>query len=642
MRRRFTKKQRVLIKGFVCALTLLLLLIILVSSILKNGRDHSDGQEGAGGDEMAEGPDKRFPRTERFKNVWILEAKEGEVTFYCEGKKVVCPMDAEASVETEERSGSEAERERGMAVVLTGKIADLLLTDGSVTKIRIKNQVISGVVHRAEENAVWIDGIGRLELAEDYRAYRTYGEPGMGSVGDLVIGYDFADFVLENGKICGIFLARQEPMEYVRVLLKTEDFQGIYHERLEIYGENGMVLSYGENAYFQPGERLLLDLESPYFSREGDCVTISSSTHTGKLWLANLKRSMGTPGYRGALEVRRTKEGLVVINQVLLEEYLYQVVPSEMPATYPEEALKAQAICARTYAYGKMCHAGYPQYGAHMDDSTAFQVYNNIEERESTTGAVKSTHGLVLRTKEGALAETYYYSTSCGWGTDAAVWRLDGGEDDFDYLRGRKISKTAMEQYLAAGNGESERAAEGERTPENLDFLRTVDPDDYESDQTWYRWTYQAEEIDLEKFAKRIRGIAETDQEVKFQAITGLSIRSRGTGGVADELLIETDQGDYVVKGENGIRTVLCDGTTVAKGQNGGQNPCKTLLPSGFFILESSIEKGKVVKYKLTGGGYGHGVGMSQNGARKMAMEGRSTEEILGFFYEGCSPVSVY
>lgn len=119
---------------------------------------------------------------------------------------------------------------------------------------------------------------------------------------------------------------------------------------------------------------------------------------TGKLTLKNVGRSQGIPSYRGALELLDTEEGIIVINEVLLEEYLYSVVPSEMPSKYPGEALKAQAVCARTYAYGHMEHAGYPQYGAHVDDSTSYQVYNNILEQESTSAAVKETYGQLLLT----------------------------------------------------------------------------------------------------------------------------------------------------------------------------------------------------------------------------------------------------
>ncbi len=57
-------------------------------------------------------------------------------------------------------------------------------------------------------------------------------------------------------------------------------------------------------------------------------------------------------------------EGLVLINEVLMEEYLYSVVPSEMPASYPAESLKAQAVCARTYGYLHLMRPGYGNLGA--------------------------------------------------------------------------------------------------------------------------------------------------------------------------------------------------------------------------------------------------------------------------------------
>ena len=98
------------------------------------------------------------------------------------------------------------------------------------------------------------------------------------------------------------------------------------------------------------------------------------------------------------------------VNEVLLEEYLYTVVPSEMPAYYHEQALMAQAVCARTYAYTKMKNAGLKDLGAHLDDSTSFQVYNNIDEQVRTTNAVRNTLGQIVL-KNNETMETMYYST---------------------------------------------------------------------------------------------------------------------------------------------------------------------------------------------------------------------------------------
>ena len=96
-----------------------------------------------------------------------------------------------------------------------------------------------------------------------------------------------------------------------------------------------------------------------------------------------------------------------------------------------------------------MLRAGYPQYGAHVDDSTSYQVYNNILEQESTTTAAKETYGQLLYTGEGSPAGTYYYSTSCGVGSDATVWKTEVAPT-LTYLKPKALSKSAMAAALAS------------------------------------------------------------------------------------------------------------------------------------------------------------------------------------------------
>ncbi len=102
-----------------------------------------------------------------------------------------------------------------------------------------------------------------------------------------------------------------------------------------------------------------------------------------------------------------------MVNTLPLEEYLCGVVPSEMPASYPEEALKAQAVCARTYASVQMQESKLEDLGAQVDDSVAFQVYQNSPEAESSTKAVENTAGKILLS-DGAPICAYYFSTSHG------------------------------------------------------------------------------------------------------------------------------------------------------------------------------------------------------------------------------------
>ena len=126
-------------------------------------------------------------------------------------------------------------------------------------------------------------------------------------------------------------------------------------------------------------------------------------------------------------------------------------------------------------------------------------------------------------------------------------------------------------------------------------------------------------------------------QDIKsFSKVTDITVCGRGPGGVADEMLIVTEKGTIKVISEYNIRAVLCDGSTKVVRQDGSEVEMPNLLPSAFFVIEPSHDKKNVVGYNIIGGGFGHGVGMSQNGAKNMALQGLNAEQILNFFYEGC------
>ena len=419
----------------------------------------------------------------------------------------------------------------------------------------------------------------------------------------------------------------------IRVLIKTTGYRSIFWDKLEVTGTSDVRLSFGEGEY---GEELILPegtqvtftAESDYFDH-GERVVITCEDSGGILTVGGLIRSLGKPGFRGNLEIQKTPDGMVLIHQLALEDYLCSVVPSEMPCSYPEEALKAQAVCARTYAYGKIINAGYPQYGAHLDDSTSFQVFRNQKEDERTNAAVRATKGMVLWTKEGELAQTFYYSTSCGRGTNADVWRMEGTEgfEALDYLKGKRISQTAVNAFL---EGKRDEAMEDDAV-----FLLGEDVDDYEQGEAWYRWTYEIKKLDVKALAGRISEAAQEKVE-PFQKIYDLKITNRAMGGAANELEAVTDQGTIVIRGERNVRRVLCDGKTKAVKKDQSASVCESLLPSAFLLIEMKVKGGAVTGYVINGGGYGHGIGMSQNAARNMALDGKKAEEILGFFFEDC------
>lgn len=663
------KSQRMQLKSLICSLGLLLLVILLLGrffNILLN-RDGEREEE------------VHIPVIELLTNVWIMEADEEGILIYRDGNEEQYSY----GMLSDGGDGQTGELTEGTinntnryvpSADVREQIADIVLTDGAVTDIQIKTEKINGRILSADDSFVEVEGYGKLPLAADYKGYRIYKTLAMCQSRDLLIGYDFADLVLEDGEICGLLMAKEEAMEYIRVLLKSADYAGLLHEQVVLTGTSDFTIQYGDadnliQEQHKAGDEIKIGQDSGYFV--GDRIIVTPDVLTGKIVLKSVNRSQGVPGYRGHIELLRTEKGIAVVNEVLLEEYLYCVVPSEMPASYPDEALKAQAVCARTYAYGRMLKAGYPEYGAHVDDSTSYQVYNNILEQESTTTAVKETYGQLLYTCDGGLAGTYYYSTSCGVGSDANVWKTEEAKT-INYLSAKGINQNEMQAklngqaesgeqgYLAAQTAAVDEKPLGERLQDEKqfeDFITSKNVDDFEVTEGWYRWTYQVKKLDAEQICNLLKNRYAANQKLvltwdgeeyvsksieDFQEIQEIYIAKRGAGGIADELHIVTEKTTYKVISEYNIRYVLNNGESKILRQDGSEVDCPTLLPSAFFVINVGKEKDNVVGYTLSGGGFGHGVGMSQNGAKQMAKSGYTANDILLFFYDDCLVKNVY
>lgn len=584
------------------------------------------------------------PSVQVLHNVWIIDAGEDQLHLFSRNEeKSFSYGRVQAAGETQDSLFVPPASCRE-------QIADVTLTDDLVTDIRLKTDRRHGVILGADETHIEVEGYGKLPLQKQYQGYRIYQALSSVTPQELAFGYDLADFVLEDGEVCAILVAREAAMETIRVLLKTSGYESLLHDELILTGDTDFTIQYGDygkeqRKVFQAGESLTMDADSDYFVENR--VVIYPNALSGKLFLQNVERARETPGYRGHLELIREGKQLAVVNELTLEEYLYAVVPSEMPSGYPDSALEAQAICARTYAYGHMQHAAYPQYGAHVDDSTSYQVYNNTEEQKSTTRAVQNTYGKVLYAPDGRLAETYYYSTSCGMGSSARVWKTKAAQH-LEYLTAASIN---------SGERDAGQAKELEGEEEFRAFITSLGEKDFEKEEGWYRWSYTISDLSAARLKETLKARYQVNPALvqtyykgefvsreiqKFTKIEDLFLSKREAGGVADELMIRTNKGTYKVISEYNIRAVLCDGTTKVLRQSGDEVSMPTLLPSAFFVIDTRNEDGNVVGYTLTGGGFGHGVGMSQNGAKNMALAGYICDTILQYFYRDCTLTTIY
>ena len=363
----------------------------------------------------------------------------------------------------------------------------------------------------------------------------------------------------------------------IRVLLRGNGFEDEVHSEAVIHAAGGIIIDAGGNlSETAAGEVLTMLPDHPLF-QDGD-----------RLCIQTLKRGYGNPVYRGVLELRAIAEGIAIVNELGLEEYLCAVVPSEMPAAYEMEALKCQAVCARSYAYNQIQTMAYPEYQALVDDSTSFQVYANSPENDRTNQAVHETRGMKIY-YQNKVASAYYYSTSCGRTTDMSAW----GEI-------KNQGNAYLNSVTVAGiNG------------------------DYEKELPWYRWKAVMDKTTLGNRISLYTGI-------QIGRLLNLEITARGAGDVVVQIRADGTQGSAVVETENKIRRALGGEYYQIEKQDGTVVEGRELLPSAFFTIE---DQGECIV--LLGGGLGHGIGMSQNGANEMAKQGIGWKEILNTFYSG-------
>lgn len=529
-------------------------------------------------------------REVKLKNCLIIENTAEQVTMFSEGFRIQLPC-------------------KNLTASFSDEIADIYLTNGSVTKISTKKENISGKILSIRQDGIELEGYGIVPMDERFRFYETYGDYREKSVTGLIVGYEQAKLVVAEGKICAAILDVPMTLERIRVLLKTSGFADIVHSTVNVRAHGDYEISYGdEKAALSDGEELIFHTGSEYFTE--DRVILTPQTEDARMEITSIERSYGTPSYAGRIEIMKDAGGLLVINDIDLESYLCAVVPSEMPARYELEALKAQAVCARSYAYGQIQLNGYASYGAHVDDSVSYQVYNNLPADEKVIQAVQETAGKVLKFGE-EVATTYYFSTSCGYTTNETIWK--NGLRENSYISG-KLLNDSMEK-LDLADEEAFR-----------DFILNEEYETYDSGESWYRWDLT---VPVEQITENICEIENIGE------VQDIRVTERNEGGVVQKVSVKGKKADLEITYEHAIRVALNGKGQTIKRTYGKDAVGGNMLPSGFFVIDRVEENGKLTGFRFRGGGFGHGAGMSQNGANHMAEAGKTVEEILSLFYEG-------
>lgn len=354
----------------------------------------------------------------------------------------------------------------------------------------------------------------------------------------------------------------------------------------------------------------------------------------------------GTPAkYKGMIELKTAKNNtrFNVINAVDMQNYLRGVVPNEMPASFGLEALKAQAVAARNYATNANMSENFD-----LVDSTAAQVYYGVNSyREISDRAVNETKGIYALYQEKPIM-AQYFSTSAGI------------TDDWDDVFGDGRPSLNHPYLKARYDMPNQKPL---KTEEDVRKFYTSTDGGIDINSPKFRWNIEFTRAELENVLHATlqqqskAGLVHPsyDGDIKLEGLREIKPVKRTQSGKITELEIVAKSGTYRVKKELGIRRVLkkngamlpsanffveAVGEEKISADDSESEPKKT--ENGLIKLFDSIDYEKYPKsFKITGGGFGHGVGMSQFGAYNLAKAGKKYPEILNHYYTGIN-ISTY
>ncbi len=506
---------------------------------------------------------------------------------------------------------------------ITNKVISFKLENNTAKNIVIHNDEINDEIKVINSDSIVFGKSGKVPLHQSNsfngaKVYEVYGENlRYKGLDEIFVGQDNIKFVKDDkGVIVAGLIQKERDKQSIRVLLNDSSYSNSKFNSVSFTG-NLEVNGEAKNKYVVSTDTL----------KPNQVITINSDTG---IKVDNITRKVtgGVPIYKGSIDVINIDGSLVLVNDLPIEEYLKKVVPSEMPHSYNEQALKAQAITARTYAINQIENRGYSKFGADLDDSVLSQVYNNIDEQESTTKAINDTAGEVLM-HNGNVITTNFFSTSSGYLANSGdVWpnTVLGSFPNSTptYLGGKNVSNNT------SNIGIEQNA---------IEFYKNKEVVGVDSDFPWFRWNTQISKSSIRQNINTVLppriaiqpymfNIKETNfNNFDFGEVQNIKVVKRGDSGVIMELLIQGNKYDLLVKGEYNIRKILKPSGDIIRKDN-SKISGYSLLPSAYCAIEDSGDN-----ITVYGGGNGHGVGMSQNGADSLANKGYKYDEILKYFY---------
>ena len=482
--------------------------------------------------------------------------------------------------------------------------------------------------------------------------------------------------ILSSGFSAEVFAVPALDGTIVKVGISSQDFSEYYFTQTSLSATDSYTLTDKATnkilGSFNADEVVQIDIKNNLFIVTKDGTEIAADiqgpveidSQNGFVTVANLKRAGKPAHYRGTIQVTKVpkKDNLFnVINVIDVESYLRGVVPNEMPVRFGMEALKAQAILARNYVL-KPREKNYHNYD--VCDSVACQVYFGANtENELSDTAIKETENIVAM-QNNELILALYSSTAGGY--------TESYENAFstDMANGIKMFPGVSKPFLKGVPDNKDTPLLSDEKAARKFY--TSEPETFDNNSPYFRWVREWDIKELEDVLKKTLVTQSATGFVKprlenpdnFGTLKDIKVVKRGVSGKAMSINVITDKNVFNVQKELVIRRTFKKDNKALPSANivfdfEKIKPDKHDKPGRLVWsnwdddeqetenkenkknttdkTKSGDEAATVTKVVVHGGGYGHGVGMSQFGAGDMNDKGYSYAEIIQHYFADTS-----
>ena len=496
-----------------------------------------------------------------------------------------------------------------------------------ITMVKTQNTWVNGTSYSNSDNGGDVIGCYHVLVESGYRSYEQAAADAQ-EYRDGFVAWIDGDYQVRAGS----YTSRQEAEDAAQSLGGTVAGTSSYAVNVTRTGTAEILFQ------FDGGDALALGV-----------MPDVTGADTVRTWFKGYR-------YYGGFRYERIGGGdLTVVNIVDLETYIKGVVPYEMSSSWPLEALKVQAVCARSYAYINIHSGKHTSYHFDVCNTTDCQAYYGAGTNSSSYQATERTDQAVDETAgeyawyDGQVIEAFYSSSHGGasesvynvWGTSLERYPyLCGVEDPYEADMASKNSYSSWTVSYTSSELAQRLENYGYDASSGIESLTLTYSDLGNVIQVRVNYRDGGSDTIRPSSMRSVFGISSIRFTVNGQAASSGSGTTSSSGGglTANGSTSLDSQGTYtVISGSGSLSQAGLDGLYAISG-SGSITPAEDAASGGGSGTDTPTGTQVTVSgssYSFQGSGNGHQLGLSQYGAWAMAERGFTYEEIIEFYYPG-------